>query len=74
MDRTFVTQQQRTPVFQLGLELWRDHVVRNKIIAERMLTIVLDLIQRERTGEAIDRSLVRSTTQVGPELHQNMPM
>jgi len=26
MDRTYVTQQHKTPVFQLGLDLWRDQV------------------------------------------------
>lgn len=36
MDRTFVAQQQRTPVFALGLELWRNHVVRSKHIAPRL--------------------------------------
>ena len=65
MDRTFVAQQQRTPVFQLGLELWRDHVVRNKQIAERLLSILLDLVHKERSGETIDRGLFRSITQVG---------
>ena len=36
MDRTFVSQQQRTPVFALGLELWRNHVVRSKQIVPRL--------------------------------------
>jgi hypothetical protein len=26
MDRTYVTQQHKTPVFQLGLDLWRQKV------------------------------------------------
>jgi hypothetical protein len=26
MDRTYVTQQHKTPVFQLGLDLWREQV------------------------------------------------
>lgn len=64
MDRTFVAQQQRTPVYQLGLELWRDNVVRNKAIAERLLAILTDLVMRERSGEMIDRSLIKSVTQV----------
>lgn len=64
MDRTYVAQQQKTPVFQLGLELWRDHVIRNKQINERLLAILMDLVHKERTGEMIDRGLVRSTTQV----------
>lgn len=65
MDRTYVAQQQRTPVFQLGLQLWHEHVVRDKQISERLLAILLDLVNKERTGETIDRGLFRSITQVG---------
>lgn len=48
MDRTFVVQQSKTPVFALGLELWRDHVVRNRAIAERLLSILMSLVGKER--------------------------
>lgn len=65
MDRTYVAQQQRTPVFTLGLELWRNHVVRSKHIAERMRSVLLELVHKERMGETIDRALFRSITQVG---------
>lgn len=34
MDRTYVTQQHKVPVFQLGLDLWRDHVVHNPTIQQ----------------------------------------
>ena len=66
MDRTFVAQQQKTAVFQLGLELWRDHIVRNKQISERLLSILTDLVQRERVGEMLDRGLIRAITKVKP--------
>jgi cullin 3 len=64
MDRTYIAQQNKTPVFQLGLELWKQHVVHHPVISRRMLNILLDLINKERSGEVIDRGLVRSTTQV----------
>jgi cullin 3 len=64
MDRTYVTQQAKTPVFQLGLDLWRDVVVRHRAIRERLLGTLLDLVRRERAGEVIDRALFKSTTQV----------
>ncbi len=73
MDRTYVAQQHKTPVFQLGLDLWRDHVVHNKHIKERLLVILADLIHRERTGEIIDRSLIRSTTQVSAQVAASAP-
>lgn len=64
MDRTYVAQQQKTPVYTLGLELWRDNVVRNAHIQQRLLAILLDLVLKERSGEVIDRGLFRSITQV----------
>lgn len=64
MDRTYVTQQQKTPVFPLGLELWRDHIIRNRQISDRLLHILRDMIGRERCGEMIDHGLIRSVTQM----------
>lgn len=72
MDRTYVAQQQKTAVFQLGLELWRDNVVRNKKIGERLLSILMDLIHKERTGEVIDRALIRSVTMMLVDLGQTV--
>ncbi len=62
----------KTPVYQLGLELWRDHVVRNPHIRERILSILIDLVLKERTGEMIDRSLFRSITQMLVDLGQGV--
>ena len=64
MDRTFVTQQQKTPVHQLGLELWRDHVVRDPRIRQRLLAVLLELVQKERGGDVINNNIFRSITQV----------
>lgn len=65
MDRTYVHQKKKTPVFSLGLDLWCEVVVRHRIISARLRTILLDLIHRERTGEVIDKSLMKSITKVG---------
>jgi hypothetical protein len=51
-------------VFQLGLDLWRSHVIQDKAIRQRLLNIMLDLVHKERCGEIIDRPLMRSVTQV----------
>ena len=64
MDRIYVKHQNKAPVAQLGLDLWRDHVVRQKGIRDRMLTMLLELIQKERTGDIVDRALLRSITMV----------
>lgn len=62
MDRTYVLQQQRTPVYFLGLELWRENVVRNRVIFERLLAILIDLVSRERQGEVVERNLIKAVT------------
>jgi len=72
MDRIYVKHQNKAPVSQLGLDLWRDHVVRQRGIRDRMLTMLLELIQKERTGDIIDRALLRSITMVRP-IMQNLP-
>lgn len=64
MDRIYVKHQQKVPVHQLGLDKWRDVVIRNKQLSERLLGTLLDLVRKERTGDVIDRALMRSITMV----------
>jgi len=64
MDRTYIPSSKKTAVFDLGLELWRDTVVRSAKIHGRLLDTLLDLIHSERMGEVINRSLMRSTTKM----------
>ena len=63
MDRIYVKHQNKAPVHQLGLDLWRDCMVRRPAIKERLLVLMLGLIARERDGEVIDRALMRNITQ-----------
>lgn len=64
MDRNYVEQKKKTPIAMLGLELWRDNVIRNKQISQRLLALLMDLVSRERSGELIDRSLIKGITTV----------
>ncbi|KAM0929332.1 hypothetical protein ACQ4PT_001704 [Festuca glaucescens] len=68
MDRTFIPTSKKTPVFELGLELWRDIVVCSPKINGRLLDTLLELIHRERMGEIINRGLMRNTTKMLMEL------
>jgi cullin 3 len=52
------------PVYDLGLELFRENVASSPGIKERLLDTLLELIHKERIGEAIHRSLVKSVTQM----------
>lgn len=64
MDRTYVTNNNKTPVHELGLNLWRDNIVRSPKIRDRLLDTLLELVQRERTGDIINRGLMRNITKM----------
>ena len=44
----------------MGLELFRNHVISDKQVQSKTIDGILLLIERERNGEAVDRSLLRS--------------
>ncbi|KAJ8773688.1 hypothetical protein K2173_006338 [Erythroxylum novogranatense] len=60
MDRTYIPSTHKTPVHELGLNLWRDNIIHSAKIQTRLLNTLLELIRRERTGEVIDRGLMRN--------------
>lgn len=68
MDRVYVKQAHRKPVHELGLDLWRDIVVRHPGIRHRMQNAVLDMVTRERAGDMVDRALIRSITSMLADL------
>ncbi|KAG4148772.1 hypothetical protein ERO13_D05G304600v2 [Gossypium hirsutum] len=60
MDRTYIPNTHKTPVHELGLTLWRDNIIHSGKIQSRLLSTLLELVHRERTGEVIDRGLMRN--------------
>lgn len=60
MDRTFVPSNRKTPVHELGLNLWRDVVIHSNETKNRLLDTLLDLVLKERNGEVINRGLMRN--------------
>jgi len=72
MDRTYVAAQKKTPVYERGLQIFRDEVCRNARIKDRLLTMLLDLVQRERQGEMVDRSLLKTVTSMQVELGRDV--
>ena len=68
MDRTYVTSNNKTPVHELGLSLWRENVVHSDNVRPRLLNMLLDHIHRERSGEVIDRGLMRNITKMLSDL------
>ncbi|RNA41656.1 cullin-4A [Brachionus plicatilis] len=47
-------------IWDLGLDLFKNHIVMNKLVQTRCISGLLALIDSERGGELIDRSLVKN--------------
>uniref|UniRef100_A0A8C3R9A9 Cullin-4B n=1 Tax=Cyanoderma ruficeps TaxID=181631 RepID=A0A8C3R9A9_9PASS len=61
LDRTYVLQNSMLPsIWDMGLELFRTHIISDHKVQNKTIDGILLLIERERNGEAIDRSLLRS--------------
>ncbi|NWS31123.1 CUL4A protein, partial [Polioptila caerulea] len=61
LDRTYVLQNSVLPsIWDMGLELFRNHIISDKQVQTKTIDGILLLIERERNGEAVDRSLLRS--------------
>lgn len=74
MDRTYIPNNRKTPVHELGLNLWRDNVIHSNKIQTRLLNTLLEYILKERTGEVINRGLMRNVIKMlmdlGPAVYQ----
>ena len=64
MDRVYVQQNNCENVYNLGLILFRDKVVRHGCIGKNLRDTLLDMIMRERRGEVIDRMAVKNACQM----------
>lgn len=54
-DRVYVQQNNVENVYNLGLIIFRDQVVRYGCIRDHLRQTLLDMIARERKGEVVDR-------------------
>ncbi|KAK7266369.1 hypothetical protein RIF29_19013 [Crotalaria pallida] len=68
MDRTFIPSNHKTPVHELGLNLWRDVVIHSSNTQTRLLDTLLELVLTERNGGVINRSLMRNVIKMLMEL------
>lgn len=71
MDRVYVMHHNVHTVYDLGLILFRDNIARSARIKDRLLKTILSWIQRERTGEVINRGLLKNITQMLVDLGVN---
>ncbi|NXT58119.1 CUL4A protein, partial [Pluvianellus socialis] len=71
LDRTYVLQNSMLPsIWDMGLELFRNHVISDRQVQNKTIDGILLLIERERNGEAVDRSLLRSLLSMLSDLQQ----
>ncbi|XP_052215704.1 cullin-3-like [Dreissena polymorpha] len=64
MDRVYVQQNNVDNVYNLGLKIFRDEVVRFQSINEHLRNTLLDMVAKERKGEVVDRGAVKNACQM----------
>jgi len=61
LDRTYVLQNSAvSSLWDMGLDLFRVHIISNKTVQTRTVDGILLLIEKERNGEAVERQLLKS--------------
>ncbi|KAJ1462111.1 Cullin [Pelagophyceae sp. CCMP2097] len=61
MDRTFVPQNKKMAVFDLGLKAFRDTIARHDQVQMRLQALLLDAVKQERQGRGVEHGLIKST-------------
>ncbi|CAB0043995.1 unnamed protein product [Trichogramma brassicae] len=64
MDRVYVQQNNVDNVFNLGLIIFRDQVVRYGCIRDHLRDTLLGMVARERRGEIVDRISIKNACQM----------
>lgn len=61
LDRTYVLQNPSVhSIWDMGLDLFRKHIASDKVVQRRTVNGLLMLIERERTGDTVDRGLLKN--------------
>ena len=53
----------------MGLDLFRQHIISDKVVETRTVDGLLRLIERERNGEAVNRQLLKSLLRMLSDLN-----
>ncbi|CAD7079622.1 unnamed protein product [Hermetia illucens] len=64
MDRVYVQQHDVQNVYDLGLILFRDHIVRHRQIQEHLRETLLSMVMAERNGEVINHLAIKNACQM----------
>lgn len=61
LDRTYVLQNPTVhSIWDMGLDLFRNHIAMNNLVQTRTVEGLLVLIEKERLGDTVDRTLLKS--------------
>jgi len=60
MDKTFCVRNKKTVIYDVGMELFRDIVVKHESVLPRLQKVLLENILSERQHEPINRTLMKS--------------
>jgi len=70
LDRTYVLQNTSIlSIWDMGLDLFRQHIISDKVVETRTVDGLLKLIERERNGEAVNRQLLKSLLRMLSDLN-----
>ncbi|XP_018327780.1 cullin-3 isoform X2 [Agrilus planipennis] len=64
MDRVYVQQNDVDNVYNLGLIIFRDQVVRFGHVRDHLCDTLLNMVMRERRGEKVDRIAIKNACQM----------
>lgn len=74
MDRTYVPSTQKTNVYELGLNLWRENVIYSNQIRTRISSALLELVYSERVRKDVNieliRSIIKMLMDLGPSVYE----
>lgn len=68
LDRTYVGQKHKLPVYNLSLKLFRENVVHNPHIRDRLRELLLSNVERDRQSQIIDKFVMKSLLQMLQEI------
>ncbi|CAG9759330.1 unnamed protein product [Ceutorhynchus assimilis] len=60
LDRTYILQNHISSIWDMGLELFGKYILLNTLVQTRVVEGLLMLIEKERQGDQVDRSLLKS--------------
>lgn len=64
MDRVYVQQNNVDNVYNLGLMIFRDQIIRYPVIHGHLRETLLSMVAKERRGEVVDRGAVKNACQM----------